>query len=106
LRIWEWATRAVVMGAGCRLANDVYGGACARDGVPILRRSSGGGTVLLHQGCLLFTLILAYARAPELRTITSSYRFILGTLIRCLAPACGPLECAGISDLAQNGRKI
>ncbi|HEV3117610.1 MAG TPA: lipoate--protein ligase family protein, partial [Gemmataceae bacterium] len=52
LRFWEWKRPAVVLGAGSRLADDVDEAACHADGVPILRRSSGGGTVLLGSGCL------------------------------------------------------
>src|SRR5215470_19204848 len=67
LRFWEWPLPAVVLGAGGRLAEDVDEAACRADVVPILRRSSGGGTVLLGNGCLLFSLVLAYDRSPLLR---------------------------------------
>src|SRR5260370_5356370 len=69
LRFWEWSARAVILGAGCCLAADVNEAACKDDHVPILRRSSGGGTVLLGPGCLLYSLVLAYDRAPALRAI-------------------------------------
>src|SRR5437868_2848192 len=59
LRLWEWPLPAVVLGAGCRLAEDVDEERCRADGVPVLRRASGGGTVLLGAGCLLYTLVLA-----------------------------------------------
>src|SRR5262245_1919259 len=69
LRVWEWSAPAVVLGAGCRLAEDVNEAACHADGVPIQRRASGGGTVLLGAGCLLYSLVLAYERSPFLREI-------------------------------------
>ncbi|HEY7314537.1 MAG TPA: lipoate--protein ligase family protein [Gemmataceae bacterium] len=106
LRIWEWPTPAVVLGSGCRLAEDVDEGACVADAVPILRRSSGGGTVLLGQGCLLYTFILKYERDPALSDIRSSYRFILGCVARALAEGGGVIEPAGVSDLAIAGRKF
>src|SRR6202040_1238413 len=62
LRVWEWPTPAGVLGAGCRLAQDVDEDLCRADAVPILRRASGGGTVLLGRGCLLYSLILSYRR--------------------------------------------
>jgi len=84
LRIWEWPTPAVVLGAACRLEHDVRVSACARDAVPIARRSSGGGTVLLDAGCLLYSLVLRYDTAPELRDVTSSYRWILNSICAAL----------------------
>src|SRR5436190_16951633 len=70
LRCWEWPTPAVVLGAAGILSQDVDESACQRDGVPILRRASGGGTVLLGPGCLLFSLVLAYERDPALGDVT------------------------------------
>jgi lipoate---protein ligase len=105
LRVWEWPTPAVVLGSGCKLAEDVQEAACVRDGVPVLRRSSGGGTVLLGQGCLLFSLILRYDRAPELGEVRSSYAYILGEVARGLRDRVPGLEPAGISDLAVRGLK-
>ena len=106
LRVWEWPSPAVVLGSGCRLAEDVEEGACAADEVPILRRSSGGGTVLLGAGCLLYSVILNYSRDPALGEIRSSYRFILGRIGRALEEGIGPVEQAGISDLTFEGRKF
>src|SRR5713101_1696181 len=73
LRLWEWPAFAVVLGSASRLAEDVDEAACLADGVPILRRASGGGTVLLGPGCLCYSLVLAYASSPALREIRSSY---------------------------------
>ena len=80
LRFWHWPAWAVVLGAGGVLADDVEVDACRRDGVPIARRSTGGGTVLIGPGCLMFALILRMDNLPELQQIGSSYRFILGRI--------------------------
>jgi len=79
--------------------------ACRADGVPVLRRSSGGGTVLLGAGCLLYTLILDAEHAPELAGIRSSYAYILARVAAALPEGNG-VEPAGISDLAAAGRKF
>jgi lipoate---protein ligase len=105
LRFWEWPTYAVVLGAGGSIAIDVDEDACRADGVTIHRRASGGGTVLLGRGCLLFSLVLAYERAAELRDVTASYRWVLGR-VRDALRSVAPLEAVGISDLAWNGRKV
>src|SRR5262249_39465087 len=105
LRAWEWSRPAVMLGSGRRLSEDVHDD-CRTDHIPILRRSSGGGTVLLGQGCLCFTLVLSYARAPELVEIRSSYAYILGRIRDALAALAPNVRCAGISDLAADGRKF
>jgi lipoate-protein ligase A len=53
---------------------------------------------------LLYTLILAYDRADELRQIGSSYRYILERVAQALAVL--GLEPAGISDLALGLKKV
>jgi lipoate---protein ligase len=104
LRLWEWPAPVVVLGAAGVLTVEVDESACAADNVPVLRRSSGGGTVLLGRGCLLFSLVLAYERAPELAHIGSSYHYILDRICRFLIVA--GLQQAGISDLALGQRKV
>jgi lipoate-protein ligase A len=106
LRLWEWSEPAVVLGSGCRLAEDVDEAACLAGGVLILRRASGGGTVLLGRGCLCFSLVLAYARCPALREIRSSYAYILEGIRRTLSSLQPGIACAGTSDLTVGDRKF
>jgi lipoate-protein ligase A len=104
LRLWHWPAPVVVLGSACKLADDVDEAACLDDGVPILRRSSGGGTVLWGNGCLLFSLILSYDRTPELTQVGSSYRYILGRIGAALG--LDGVRQAGVSDLAVGDRKF
>ncbi len=106
LRVWEWPYPAVVLGAGGVLAADVDQAACLAADVPILRRNSGGGTVLLGTGCFLFSLILSYERSHALREVGSSYAFILGRIRHALAEFAPGAALAGTSDLAVDGRKF
>ena len=106
LRVWEWPRPAVVLGAAGRINDDVDVAACERDGVPLARRSSGGGTVLLGPGCLLYSLVLRYDRTPDLRDIRRSNRWILGRVTDALAPLQPGLAVEGVSDLAAGGRKV
>ena len=106
LRLWRWPSAAVVLGAGGRLDDDVHEAACQADGVPIVRRSSGGGTVLLGPGCLLYSLILRFDRDPFLSDLHGSYRFILGRILHGLGPFASPLVLQGSSDLTWADRKF
>jgi lipoate-protein ligase A len=106
LRLWQWPDHAVVLGAGGPIADDVHEGRCRADGVPIARRASGGGTVLLGPGCLLYAVVLGFDRDPALGQIPSSYRYVLGRIVAGLAAVAPDLDLRGCSDLARLERKI
>jgi lipoate-protein ligase A len=106
LRLWESTTYAVVLGAGGKLAEEVHEARCRADGVPILRRASGGGTVLLGPGCLLFSLVLSFARDAALREICTSYLFILERMADAFDVVLPGAAMAGTSDLAADGLKF
>ena len=101
LRFWEARATCVVLGRSGREELDLDGDACARDGVPIVRRTSGGGAIVQGPGCLCFTLALSLQRRPELRDVAASYRAILEPIGRALGAAFEPA-----SDLALDGRKV
>lgn len=57
--LWLWRNpQCVVVGRGQRLAREVRIDDCARDGIPVLRRASGGGTVFHDPGNLNVTLVV------------------------------------------------
>jgi len=71
LRFWN-PRHFVVVGYANRIANEVNVAACEKRGVPILRRCSGGGTVLQGPGCLNYTLILHAGDTGPLRNISAT----------------------------------
>jgi len=68
--LWLWRNPVcVVVGRGQRIAREVRVGECARDGVPVLRRASGGGTVFHDPGNLNVTLVLPGPTDRPLETL-------------------------------------
>ncbi|VTR97978.1 lipoate--protein ligase family protein [Tuwongella immobilis] len=107
LRIWEWPRYAVVLGANGSIAIDVNRERCESEGIEIKRRSSGGGTVLLGPGCLLYSVILPFSLAAELRDVTRSYRWILQRMAQAVQPEdAPPVNLDGISDLTLEVQKF
>lgn len=106
LRLWEWPEFAVVMGAGGKRDEEADVPRCEADGVPILRRGSGGGTVLLGRGCLLFSLVLPIDDHPDFADLHRSYRHIADRLEHAIASVVPNLTHDGISDLVVNDRKV
>ncbi len=74
LRFWELPRFAVVLGASRRAAADVRIAACEEDGVPVVRRSSGGGTVVIGPGALNVTVVLPNTAAPGLFAVDVAQR--------------------------------
>jgi lipoate-protein ligase A len=106
IHVWEPSERAVVLGASCRIRDDVFLEACAADGVKILRRTSGGGTVLVGPGVLCVTVILPEDAAPLLSTVDGAQRYVLEWLAASIASAGTPVTLAGRGDLVLDGRKV
>lgn len=106
LRLWHNPALAVVLGAGGSVAIDVNVPACDADGVPILRRASGGGTVLLGPGCLCFSVVLAYSSAPALDQIPASNRYVLARVLNAVRRVAPLASVEGTSDLAVDGVKF
>ena len=107
LRCWESTQPFVVVGHGNRVSTEVNVAACARDQVPILRRCSGGGTVLQGPGCLSYALILRVPPAGPLLTISGANQFIMARHRALLEHLVGaPVTVEGITDLSLEGRKF
>jgi lipoate-protein ligase A len=99
LRFWESPVRFIVLGRAGVAEDDVELAAARRDNIPILRRSSGGGTVLQGPGCLNFALVLAMKHYPDLANIRSSYAFILNRIMSAVSELGIAAEFRPVSDL-------
>lgn len=106
LRFWESAFTAVVVGRSSKVAHEVQVEICRRDGVPVLRRASGGAAVVIGPGCLMYALVLNLAQRPALRAVDEAHRIVLGTIARALSAAAPGVRCRGISDLVIGDRKF
>jgi lipoate-protein ligase A len=99
LRLWEPEEPFVVVGRSSRLAEEVKGDECRRRGIPVLRRSSGGTSVVAGPGCLMYAVVLSLNARPELRAIDHAHRFVLGRIAAALGPLVPGVRCRGTSDL-------
>jgi len=103
LRLWWGDAPTVVMGRSEKPEQVVNLEACSRLGVPVLRRLTGGGTVLQTAGVLNYSLTGPAAGLPDVRAVFSlGARLLVGALARMGLQA----EACGISDVAIGRRKI
>ena len=106
LRLWEPLRPMVVLGRSSVAKREVDLDACRRDEVPVVRRVSGGCTILAAPGCLMYAVVLSYARRPELRAIHCAHRHVLDTLATVVGRCAPGLSRAGTSDLVLDDRKV
>jgi len=101
VRAWMAAEPTVVLGSSSRLAEEVDAAACAAAGVRIIRRPSGGLTVVLGPGCLMWSVIAPHpAGSPLLDAIHAA---TLEPLAAALRGAGRSVQRRGTSDLAVVG---
>jgi lipoate---protein ligase len=105
LRFWESEKYFVSIGAGGKYENEIRSGACARGGIPVIRRISAGGSVLLGPGCLNYSLVLSLTDR-NLGDIKRSYEYILGKIIARLKLKGLESRFEPSSDIAFNNRKV
>ncbi|QDV52493.1 lipoate--protein ligase family protein [Gimesia fumaroli] len=108
LRLWEVNQYAVILGSSNQVAANVNREQCKQDHIPVLRRCTGGGTVLLGPGCFIFSLFLRITADQHLAGIEATTKEILNRISASLEQHRPnfKIELEGISDLTTAGRKF
>jgi len=107
LRFWESPSYFVVLGYTKSLRREANIRECKQRQIPILRRCSGGGTVLQGSGCLNYSLISKIPPEEFPHNIPATNCRVMKMqrdAIRELLP--GDVEICGHTDLTWNGLKF
>lgn len=109
LRFWESPTPFVVVGYANKIAAEVNVAACEAKGIPILRRCSGGGTVVQGPGCLNYAVILRITETGPTRSISAANEHVMEHVRRAISQLLPPnaqVLVAGHTDLALGNLKF
>ena len=107
LRFWQPRQHFVVLGYSNRSRAEVNLDSCRTLGIPVLRRCSGGGTVLQGPGCLNYSLILRVEAGSPLAGITTANAFIMNRHRAALNSLLGgKVLVQGHTDLTLQGLKF
>lgn len=98
VRSWMADAPAVVVGASSRLGQEVDLEACAAAGAAVYRRPSGGLSVVLGPGCLMWSVI--WPAVEPTPAIDAIHAAVLEPLAAALRAAGRPVVRRGTSDLA------
>lgn len=119
LRFWESPKYFVVVGYANKVATEVNVDECCKRNIPIVRRCSGGGTVIQGPGCLSYSLVLNFEKSAaevtlpaqpdcaSLQTIPGTNCYVMRRNAQALGAELGrDVEVRGITDLAIGDRKF
>lgn len=106
LRFWESNEYAVILGRSNRPDTEVFVDACRTDRVPILRRASGGGAVLIGPGCLCYSLVLPTTSLHKKLGVSGVTGPLMMRSASGLNQFVSGVDVRGTSDLVWNGLKV
>lgn len=109
LRLWEFPDLAVVVGRSSKLDVEVNTAQCQLENVPVVRRCSGGTSVVLGTGCLVYSCLLSIELRPQLENITWAHREVMNRLciaLESIPELSGHVRWEGTCDLVLNNRKF
>lgn len=102
VRTWMAREPTVVLGSSSRGGDEVDLDACRSAGVAVLRRPSGGLSVVLGPGCLMWTVVAAWPHPAV--AIDAIHAAVLDPLRESLRTAGREVVRCGSSDLAIESR--
>lgn len=101
LWFWESQNPFVVVGYGQKAEIEADVTVCESEGIPILRRCSGGGTVVQGPGCLNYGILLGIASEGPTSTITGTNQWVMERQREAFAGLLAePVVVRGHTDLA------
>ncbi|MFM8498208.1 MAG: biotin/lipoate A/B protein ligase family protein [Planctomycetia bacterium] len=104
VRTWMAREPVVVVGSSSRLEEEVDLAACRAAGVRIVRRPSGGLTVVLGPGCLMWSVVEPHPEgAPPIEAIHARMLDPLCAALSRVANVPGGVARRGSSDLVVTG---
>ncbi|HTM69520.1 MAG TPA: biotin/lipoate A/B protein ligase family protein [Luteimonas sp.] len=106
LRIWEWASPAVVIGRFQSLRNEVDMDAARRHGIEVVRRISGGGAMFIEPGNTITYSIFAPLDMVEDMSFEQAYALMDAWVIAALGELGIQAWYQPLNDIASPAGKI
>ncbi|ARK05000.1 lipoate--protein ligase [Cellulosimicrobium sp. TH-20] len=106
LRIWEWASPAVIIGSFQSLRNEVDPEGAERHGVTVVRRISGGGAMFVEPGNTITYSLYVPGSLVEGLSFERSYAFLDDWVLGALADLGVESTYKPLNDIASPAGKI
>ena len=106
LRIWDWASSAVIIGSYQSLRNEVDLEAAAAHDITVVRRVSGGGAMFVEPGNTITYSLYVPATLVAGQSFAESYKFLDAWVLRALRGLGVDADYVSLNDIASPQGKI
>ncbi|MFF5261147.1 biotin/lipoate A/B protein ligase family protein [Actinomadura viridis] len=106
LRVWEWASPAVIIGSFQSLRNEVDAEGAARHGIQVVRRISGGGAMFVEPGNTITYSLYAPESLVAGMSFAESYAFLDDWVLGALGELGITTWYQPLNDIASDQGKI
>ena len=106
LRLWQPTSPLVVIGRSSPWRTEVEHSFCQQHQIPVVRRCSGGQSIVTGPGCLMYAVLLDYRLRPELRLLDRAHYFVMSKMQEAVKTLGIDAEISGTSDLTVGGQKV
>ncbi|QNU14158.1 biotin/lipoate A/B protein ligase family protein [Thermomonas sp. XSG] len=106
LRVWEWASPAVVIGRFQSLRNEVDPDGAARHGIEVVRRITGGGAMFIEPGNTITYSLSAPESLVAGMSFEQSYAFMDAWVLEALRTLGIEAWYQPLNDIASKAGKI
>ena len=105
-RIWELSRPTVVLGRSSKVDRETDRAFCAAGGIPIVRRCTGGASIVAGPGCLMYSVVLSIEQHPELAKVDAAHRHVMDRVLAAARRQVPAARREGVCDLTLAGRKF
>ncbi|QDV61794.1 lipoate--protein ligase family protein [Crateriforma conspicua] len=106
LRTWQFDRPVVVLGRSSKWAVEVDHGYCDRQNIPVLRRVTGGASVVGGAGCLMYSVVISLEEHPHLRHVDAAHEYVIRRVLTAVQRQQPDAQWQGICDLTWQNKKF
>ncbi|WP_404310543.1 lipoate--protein ligase family protein [Neorhodopirellula lusitana] len=105
-RVWKFTRPTVVLGRSSKFQDEVNLPYCDSRSIEVLRRCTGGASVVGGPGCLMYSVVIAVPSDGGLRKIDVAHDFVMQRVLAAVQDQLPHAKRLGICDLTLGQRKF
>lgn len=106
IRFWKFDKPTVILGRSSKIDEEVDRAWCEERGLDVLRRCTGGASVVGGPGCLMYSVVVGVPANGGLRNIDAAHDYVMQRVHAAVRRQLPVAERSGICDLTWQGRKF